>query len=66
MLTFLDTVGGFSEAVRELNKLADQGYNIQGVCSGVEGNYYAILKTSETTAQKLTSPLPTPSETKKL
>jgi len=42
-----DTGGGFSESCNTLNKLAQQGYHVEGVASGAEGHYYAILRTHE-------------------
>jgi len=41
-----DTGGGFSSSCTTLNKLAAEGYHIEGVASGAEGHYYAILRTN--------------------
>jgi hypothetical protein len=46
-LTSIDTAGGFSETCVTLNKLAAEGYQIEGVASGTNGHYYAILRTNE-------------------
>jgi len=43
-----DTGGGFSDSCVTLNKLAAEGYHIEGVASGANGHYYAILRTKET------------------
>jgi len=40
-----DTEGGFTSSCTALNKLADKGYRVEGVASGPNGNYYAILRT---------------------
>eukprot|EP01112_Ceratiomyxa_fruticulosa_P013081 TRINITY_DN3659_c0_g1_i1.p1 TRINITY_DN3659_c0_g1~~TRINITY_DN3659_c0_g1_i1.p1 ORF type:complete len:208 (+),score=49.35 TRINITY_DN3659_c0_g1_i1:98-721(+) len=38
------TDGGFSSSCAALNKLAEKGYRVEGVASGPNGNYYAILR----------------------
>jgi len=39
------TEGGFTSSCVALNKLAEKGYHVEGVASGPNGNYYAILRT---------------------
>jgi len=39
-----DTEGGFTSSCIALNKLAEKGYHVEGVASGPNGNYYAILR----------------------
>jgi len=40
-----NTEGGFTSSCVALNKLAEKGYRVEGVASGPNGNYYAILRT---------------------
>jgi len=47
-----ETGGGFSESCVTLNKLAAEGYSIEGVASGANGHYYAILRTKVETDNK--------------
>eukprot|EP01118_Nematostelium_gracile_P003855 TRINITY_DN1447_c0_g1_i1.p1 TRINITY_DN1447_c0_g1~~TRINITY_DN1447_c0_g1_i1.p1 ORF type:complete len:324 (-),score=92.17 TRINITY_DN1447_c0_g1_i1:40-1011(-) len=47
-----DTGGGFSETCVTLNKLAAEGYSIEGVASGANGHYYAVLRTKSDTDNK--------------
>jgi len=44
-----ETCGGFSESCLTLNRLAAEGYHIEGVASGANGHYYAVLRTNEDT-----------------
>jgi hypothetical protein len=46
-----DTGGGFSSSCITLNKLAAEGYHIEGVASGAEGHYYAILRTDKANSE---------------
>jgi len=39
-----DTEGGFTSSCVALNRLAEKGYHVEGVASGPNGNYYAILR----------------------
>eukprot|EP01111_Echinosteliopsis_oligospora_P002101 TRINITY_DN13090_c0_g1_i1.p1 TRINITY_DN13090_c0_g1~~TRINITY_DN13090_c0_g1_i1.p1 ORF type:complete len:205 (+),score=47.38 TRINITY_DN13090_c0_g1_i1:76-690(+) len=42
-----ETGGGFTSSCIALNKLGEKGYHVEGVASGPNGNYYAILRADE-------------------
>lgn len=42
-----ETGGGFSQTCVTLNRLAQEGYHVEGVASSAEGHYYAILRSND-------------------